>query len=211
MGMSWGATFKLSSTSSWQPLIWIPWGPMHVYLLHSLHPQATSLSLLNGGLTAKIALVHHARWIFNYEYKISWQDFNHLQKLEPLQLSQHACGHGSIIPSLYGGMPGVKVMNDLLWLATKVTDWTQNSQYKSSVDDKVRLLQRNAGFWWKEADRVRKNIMAQEFLKAFSSILTVRHVSPLLHLNSHRGQLVSGRSIVACDDQHLTCSIPDHQ
>lgn len=87
--MSWGATLKQSPISSWQPLIWLPWSPMRVYLSGSLHPQATSLSLLNGGLTAEIAPVHHAHWIFNYEYEISWQDFNHLQKWEPLQLFQH--------------------------------------------------------------------------------------------------------------------------
>lgn len=95
------------------------------------------------------------------------------------------------------GMSGEEVVNDLLRLGTKVSEWRRNSRRWGSVDDKVGLLRHSAGLRWKEeTDRVRQNIMAEEFCFgclppfAFLSlphVIPTRHVSLVLHLSPCRG------------------------
>lgn len=113
------------------------------------------------------------------------------------------------------GMSGEEVVNDLLRLGTKVSDWRRNSRRWGSVDDKVRLLRHSARLRWKEeTDSVRENIMAEEFcfgcLPPFAflslpDVIPTRHVSLVLHLSPCCG------SSPTCADLRLSRSPQSNQ
>lgn len=184
---------------------------MRVYLSRSLHPQATSLSLLNGGLTAEIAPVHHAHWIFNYEYEISWQDFNHLQKWEPYQLSQHT--HTLSVSPLFfplmnrSSRPCMEGCQERKWWMI-FSGWAPKSPTEGKTSntkalwmirwDPLNTAQASGG---KSRQTEGKHNGWGVLLWSFASflfflhsrpslhcILTARKASPLLHLNPHRRQ-----------------------
>lgn len=192
--MSWGATLKQSPISSWQPLIWLPWSPMRVYLpcapfIHQPHPfhfwMAGWLQKLPLSTMRAEYLTMNTKYLgkTSTTFKVRAPSNSLSVYTHPLSIpSFFSCAHESIIPSLYGGMSGEEVVNDLLRLGTKVSDWRRNSRHWGSVDDKVRLMVER-GDWQSEGEKQNGWGVLLWLLALFCFSFSL-----LLHPYPHRGQ-----------------------